>query len=93
IRPNFSYAECANFGTFDQDYDSYGDKCAEKFRGGMVVHQLPPQQLKGLKLNRQNHSYADGIDWSQLYEVTGRHHYSCPEVQMKIRKVGFSPGA
>ncbi|KAG0431157.1 hypothetical protein HPB47_022042 [Ixodes persulcatus] len=49
--------------------------------------------LHVLNLNRQNPSYADGIDWSQFYEVTGRNHYSYTEVQMKIRKVGFSPGA
>ncbi|KAG0431159.1 hypothetical protein HPB47_022044 [Ixodes persulcatus] len=86
---SFSYANGANFSTFDQDHDSYGDNCAEKFRGGWWYTSCHHSNLNGLNLNGQHPSYADGIDWSQLYEVTGRHHYSYPEVQMKIRKGGM----
>ncbi|CAN7996248.1 unnamed protein product, partial [Ixodes hexagonus] len=89
---SFSYADGANFSTFDRDHDSYGDNCAEKFRGGWWYHSCHQSNLNGLNLNGQHTSYADGIDWSRLHDVTGRHHYSYPEVQMKIRKNGFSSG-
>ncbi|CAN7990705.1 unnamed protein product, partial [Ixodes hexagonus] len=89
---SLTYANGANFSTFDQDNDKDGGNCAEQFRGGWWYTACHSSNLNGLNLNGEHASYADGIEWSQLNHHAGLYRYSYPEAQMMIREVNFIPG-
>ncbi|KAM4696029.1 ficolin-2-like [Rhinophrynus dorsalis] len=71
------------FSTKDQDNDSYGTNCAEKFKGAWWYGECHSANLNGLYLSGQNSISATGINWR-----TGKgYNYSYKYSEMKIRPV------
>lgn len=87
----FSYANGANFSTFDRDHDAFDGSCAERYRGGWWYTSCHNSNLNGLNLNGPHDSFADGIEWSHVNNQTGLYHFSYPAVELKIRPVPFAP--
>ncbi|XP_023218733.1 techylectin-5A-like [Centruroides sculpturatus] len=82
---SLTVANGMKFTTQDKDNDVWSSNCAVTYKGAWWYKDCHRSNLNGLNLNGPHESYADGIEWYSWKE----HHYSLPEIEMKIRPVNF----
>ncbi|XP_022810146.1 ficolin-2-like [Stylophora pistillata] len=54
----------SSFTTKDQDNDSYGGNCADRYKGGWWYHRCYNSNLNGVYRPGKDSPYAGGVSWN-----------------------------
>lgn len=79
---SLSHHSGSRFSTKDRDQDTWGESCAQEYKGGWWYSSCHGSNLNGLYLKGAHDSYANGVNWKEWHG----YHYSLKSSSMKIRR-------